>query len=110
MKDLLRRLAAFDDEALAAIASKGLVRRARKDVEDGLVGEIVFETTAARIRVSVFTVTLPDKGPAFAKCTCPASACCRHILAAVIHLRERQSSASPASAPGEARKELLAGA
>jgi hypothetical protein len=108
MKNLLRHLAAFDDEALAAIASKGLVRRARKDVEEGLVGEIEHETTSARIRVSEFTVTLPDKGPAFAKCTCPASSCCRHILAAVIHLREGQSSPLPAAAPGEARKELLA--
>jgi hypothetical protein len=37
-------LAAFDDASWEALASKGLLRRARKDIEKGLVIKVLEET------------------------------------------------------------------
>jgi hypothetical protein len=87
--DRLRRLrataAVLDDAALAALANKGLVRRARKDLEQTkptLVGE---HGEAVRLTVEEWTVDILDR-PSEARCSCPASGICRHILVALLHL------------------------
>ncbi len=87
-------LTAFDDDALAALASKGLVRRARKDLET-VRPQILDPADAAELlRVqladAVAELALP---PAQSRCDCPASGICRHILAALIFLKE--SAAEP---------------
>jgi len=84
-------LAPFDDAALAALASKGLVRRARNDVAttppavlgpDGGGGGV-------RLRVAVGDATaLLTLPPSQSSCTCPAAGVCRHVLAALIFVRE----------------------
>jgi hypothetical protein len=95
----LRRLAAsLSAAALEALASKGLLRRAQKDLERGVEPGIVAETASAlRIRVSDFEVTLPESGPATASCSCPAAGVCQHILTAVLFLQQQAPGTAPAT-------------
>src|SRR5215470_10135906 len=93
--NLLNKLAAlvasFDDAAWEALASKGLLRRARKDLEKGERIELLEETPAfVKLAVQSFVVSVPESGPARASCSCPAPGICQHILAAGLYL---QSSA-----------------
>ncbi len=103
--DLLSRVrvaaALLDDEALAALASKGLVRRARKDLEASpprLVGE-----REGRIRLDVeeWTVDVAER-PADSRCSCPARGVCRHLVAALLHLAIAPADDSGAPAPAVA--------
>ncbi|HLV97439.1 MAG TPA: SWIM zinc finger family protein [Ktedonobacterales bacterium] len=91
---------ALDDEMLAALANKGLLRRAQKDMETSKP-ELQEERADAlffSIPGESCTVTLPAAGPAKASCTCPADGCCRHILSATLFLRA-QAQQAPADAP-----------
>lgn len=96
--------AALTLEALEALANKGLVRRAQKDLERGEVTG--FETTDSSLIASVsgHRVTLIEAGPAKATCTCPAPGVCQHIIAACLKLMQ-EPSAEPT---GDAQAEWLA--
>lgn len=77
---------ALDDDTLAALTSKGLLRRARKDLERAppqLTGHSA-EAVVLTFPDENVTVTLPPTGPQQAICTCPAEGICRHILSAVL--------------------------
>ena len=83
-----RAAAALDDTILEAAASRGLVRRAARDAASGK-SEITFEDEAGvTLRVDGETVVLTAAGLKAATCTCPATDLCRHVLTAVIALRE----------------------
>lgn len=112
--DLLNKLtalvAAFDDAAWEALASKGLLRRARKDLEKRLEIEIREQPPQGlEIAVSPFVVSMPVAGPGSAKCSCPAPGICQHILAAGLYLQSRasESTAAPAATPDSIRDEIL---
>jgi hypothetical protein len=102
LESKLRRLAAsLDAAALEALASKGLLRRAQKDLERGVETRIAGETgTSLRVCVGEFEVTLPESGPATATCSCPAAGVCQHILAAVIFLQKPSPESGQAQLPG----------
>jgi len=93
----LRRLvAALDVAALEALASKGLLRRAQKDLERGVETSVADETgPSLQLRVAEFTVTLPESGPATATCSCPAAGVCQHILTAVLFLQKTAGVQEP---------------
>jgi len=82
-------LSAFDDDALAALSNKGLVRRARKDLETTRPRILESAEEAPRLSVevgdAVAELTIP---PGQSRCGCPASGICRHILAALIFVKE----------------------
>lgn len=81
-------VAALDDSALEALASKGLLRRAQKDLERGIPVHIKREDPGALyITVDQFEVALPEAGPAKAKCSCPAAGVCQHVLTAVLFIQ-----------------------
>ena len=85
---LVSLVAAFDDASWEALASKGLLRRARKDLEKGL--EISFSEESAEaltIAVPPFHVSMTEAGPGSASCSCPAPGICQHILAAGLYLQ-----------------------
>lgn len=108
---LLAVLAPFDDAALGALASKGLVRRARKETDNDSVVVTEHLDDKATISTDDQTVTIDINGPGKADCTCPATGTCRHILAAVMQLRtvtDRNVSKvdDTDSAPTEAGKEI----
>jgi hypothetical protein len=90
LESKLRRLAtSLDAAALEALASKGLLRRAQKDLERGIETNIIGETGASlRLRVGEFEVRLPESGPATASCSCPAAGVCQHILTSVLFLQQ----------------------
>lgn len=93
----------YDDEALAALASVGLLRRAAKDVEAGKVGwhqddgaaEGVVAADGQRVQLA-----LP--GPGAARCDCPAPGVCKHILAAALWLRAAPAPAAAAAPANDA--------
>lgn len=117
MRTLLKRLQAqfarYDEDAFAALANRGLFRRARKDMEKT---EARIEEKEERVLVHLdrYVVELDDRGPAMASCSCPASGVCQHILCACLVLAaaagEEAASASEASAeppkPEQTRDEL----
>ncbi len=82
-------LAAFDDDALSGLANKGLVRRARKDLETIRPKLLEPAEATERLRVEVGdAVAELALLPAQSRCTCPSSGICRHILAALIFIKE----------------------
>jgi len=88
LKALRRALAALDDAALANLASTGLLRRARKDLEGG--EPVTLADPAAvplELAVAGCTVRISGAGPAAVTCTCPAPGTCRHVLMAVLYLQ-----------------------
>ena len=95
----------LDDASWEALASKGLLRRARKELEGGLQVQVVGETESAlTLIVPPFQVSIPSAGPARAQCTCPAPGICQHILAAGLYLQgidaspeDQASTATPKS-------------
>ncbi len=109
---LLAALAAFDDGALETLASKGLLRRARRDVEDGKVVVEARAEDSATVRADGEAVAIGPAGPAAASCTCPAAGVCRHRLAAVLALRagvvgaerDAEHAAAPEGSRGSARR------
>jgi len=87
LRETLRtQLARFDDDAFAALANKGLLRRARKDLEKEKA-EIVEETPAlVAMTFAGQRVEFDVRGPSKATCSCPAHGACQHVLAAAITL------------------------
>jgi hypothetical protein len=108
----LRALAfGLNDSALEALASKGLLRRAQKDVERGVPIQVQDEDSSSlRLKVDQFEVCIPEAGPARAKCSCPAAGVCQHILTAVLFLKRDgpSESAKPSTGLDVAENELLA--
>ena len=97
LPDLIASAAAWDDETLCTLASRGLLRRAQKEIEAGLA--VTIENSEAEQVVFCagdFKVTLTRSGLAKGRCSCPAPGCCQHILAVALHLREKAAQA-PAS-------------
>ena len=106
LAELARQMAALDDDALAALANKGLVRRAHKDLQKELP-----QHTGAAGKQLTFAVegqrVLLGSVPTAAKCDCGAGSICRHVIAAVLYLRDHLAAAAPA-APTEPTGDPLA--
>jgi hypothetical protein len=86
LNDLRRQLERLDDAGFAALASTGLLRRARKDLESQSP-ELATGEDVVRIKLTGNEVTLDARGPAHARCTCPSKTTCQHILAACLFLK-----------------------
>lgn len=98
MSDWKSRLADVDDDYLIGISNKGIVKRAYKDKEE-TAAEIVSMGEEAAIKVGEETVTVHfPLGES--KCTCPSRSICRHVIQAILTLRE--SCAAEASSSGDA--------
>lgn len=84
---LLAQLARFDDEAYIALANRGLLRRAHKDLEKQ--DAAIIEETPLHLIVGLgeHRIRFDAQGPAAARCSCPAGGVCQHILAASIALQ-----------------------
>lgn len=106
-EDLLSRvqvaLAGYDEAALTALASRGLLRRAKKDLAAGAPSFSV-GPDAVEVRIGSEIVRVGEEGPSRATCTCPARSACRHLLAAILHLR--QTDRAPPADPAVLEEEL----
>ncbi|MEO1275166.1 MAG: hypothetical protein AAFV96_07135, partial [Pseudomonadota bacterium] len=89
---LAAMLATHDDAALTALSSKGLLRRATRDLEAGAAEIKARSETAATVETDGHVIEIDGSGAKAARCTCPASGVCRHILLAVLVLRQGTSS------------------
>lgn len=89
--DVAAVLGRYDDEAWIALANRGLLRRARKDLET-LEVRVISETHQdVEIAVGDPTVRIGVAGPGAAACSCPSIVICQHIIAAGLWL----ASAAP---------------
>lgn len=95
---LLAQLARFDEDAYAALASKGLLRRAQKDLEKIQPAIEKEEADALEMRLGDHLIRFDARGPAHASCSCPAGGVCQHILAAAIGLQRLGAVESPEAA------------
>ncbi|HJX90138.1 MAG TPA: hypothetical protein VJ372_06550, partial [Pyrinomonadaceae bacterium] len=86
---LVALVGGFDDASWEALASKGLVRRARKDLERLKVQIVDGGGESLQIDVPPYVVLMPSSGPARATCSCPAPGVCQHILVAGLFLQSR---------------------
>ena len=95
---------ALSEDALAALANRGLLRRAAKDLErepPTVVAEDAAALTLA-FATDACTVTLTEAGAQAARCTCPAGGVCRHILAGILFVQAGASAAEAPDLPEEA--------
>ncbi|MGI9332104.1 MAG: SWIM zinc finger family protein [Gammaproteobacteria bacterium] len=106
--DLKAALAAFDENTLAALASKGLLRRAQRDLDSAKVSIEQCSDDVVVVQADGETVRMDGAGPASATCSCPAPGVCRHRIAAVLAFNQRgdtgsvmPDSGSPAGGRGE---------
>lgn len=95
-------LASHDEGALAALASAGLVKRARRDLEAGRASIVSWEGEAATVEADGHTVTLGPAGVMPGACTCPATGVCRHLVLAILALRADGPAASPPPSAADA--------
>ena len=106
LSQLQPQLAGVDDAALAALASVGLLRRARKDLESL---QPVVRTDAAGLVVELGkeSVRFDERGPTHAQCTCRSKTTCQHVLAAWLYLRTLPAEAATNTAAQTPTTELL---
>lgn len=111
MSPLEEMLVVLDDAALSALASPGLLRRAKAVHEKGAGLEIV-EATPGRVVLEVeeHVVRLDKDGLAKARCDCPATGICRHVLTAALHLRQlvleaKEGQEQPKETLGKAQRD-----
>jgi hypothetical protein len=97
--ELARRLAALDDAALEALANRGLLRRARKDLTTAAPEVVQESADAVVVDLGGHRVRIGAAGPAGATCTCPATTVCQHVLAAVLWLAAAPEPAGDGDAP-----------
>jgi hypothetical protein len=100
-------LLALTTDALAALANRGLVKRAVKDLDAGTAPTLSLEDGALR---AVFPdgaeATLPAEGGLeAASCTCGAPGKCRHRIGAVLAY-QREQEAPQADQPDQAPAEI----
>ncbi len=84
---LLAQLARFDDEAFAALANRGLLRRARKDLEQQSASLVEETSQHLLVAFGEQRIRFDAGGTGKAQCSCPASGVCQHILAAALYLQ-----------------------
>ena len=92
------QLERFDDDAWVALANRGLLRRATKDLAS-LTPEVVGDDDTLRVQVGPHLVTFDERGPGSATCSCPSGTICQHIIAAGLWLAPRSGDTMP-GAPG----------
>ena len=87
MTDWKTILAGADDEYLSGISNRGTVKRAHKDMET--IPVQVLETGENEIRVKTGEEEVAVK-PVLAEssCSCPSRSVCRHMVQAVLALRD----------------------
>ena len=90
-------LLALSDDTLAALANRGIVKRAVREVADGkgpAVSEAGDGTVTGRFADGVEVVLAPGATLEQAGCSCPASGVCRHRVMTVIAYRDQPAEAA----------------
>lgn len=99
MPSWLAEYAALDDDALAVVANRGLVRRAHALVGEDRADLISASPSSVVVSVDQQSVSLEPGGPRAARCACPVPVPCVHIVAACLWARRVVSVEAPESGP-----------
>lgn len=94
-------LLALTPDTLAALANRGLVKRATKELDAGTVPVLTTDpdtTVRARFDDGTTTSLPPGTGLDEGDCSCAAPGVCRHLIALVL-AHQRGAEADPDSAP-----------
>lgn len=96
------RLEDIDDDYLVGLSNKGIVKRAYKDKEEvaAQIGEMG-EEASVKVGSETVTVRFPLGE---SKCTCPSRSMCRHVVQAILVLREsclKQGDAAAGAGAGQ---------
>jgi len=97
-----RDLLALTDEALTQLATAGLVKRCRRDIDSGrapVLAEGDDGVIEARFEDGALTRLKPGAALADASCSCPASGVCRHRVALVMAYRCEHASDDVTATP-----------
>ncbi|MEU6148728.1 SWIM zinc finger family protein [Actinosynnema sp. NPDC047251] len=104
-------LLALTPDALGALANRGLVKRATKELDAGTGPEVEVAgdgTVTGRFPDGVESTLPPDVALDAARCTCGAPGVCRHRIAVVLaYQRTGESAAFTAWSPGAVTDEAL---
>jgi hypothetical protein len=102
-------LLALTEDALAALANRGLVKRALKDADAVVLSEDAEGVVAATHPDGARTDLPAGVGLESANCTCGAHGVCRHVLASVLayQRREQQPTTLEQWSPGEFADDAL---
>ena len=85
MNELTKALSLADEDFLISLANKGIYKRAGKDIE-GISPEITDNGNSAEVKIGGETVTV--KVPLTdCKCTCVSRTVCRHIIGALLIMK-----------------------
>ncbi|MGC3953945.1 MAG: hypothetical protein QM804_06790 [Propionicimonas sp.] len=95
----LGQLAALDDDAIAELANRGLLRRATKLVD--AVTMVATDDKTVELECEQLRVRLLPDGPTAARCPCPVAGVCVHVVAAWLWTRTAAGSIEPATPPPE---------
>ena len=99
MNELLKAVAAADEDLLISLANKGLYKRACKDIE-GILPDIKNNGDTAEVSIGGETVTL--KAPlSECRCSCVSRTVCRHILSAILLMKSTVPESASETADNE---------
>lgn len=112
MNAIIEVVAGFDEDAWVALANKGLLRRARKDLDAAEISLVSESETAIEVAVGDRAVTFGSAGPTQATCTCPSAVICQHVITAGLWLAtsvptEEATGNTDRTDPAEARGQEL---
>ncbi|KIC07673.1 hypothetical protein RA19_23085 [Leisingera sp. ANG-M1] len=89
-------IATHDEDALAALANAGIVKRAIRDLAAGKAVIESFTGDLAVVTIGENTVRFTGSALQASNCTCSATSVCRHMVLAVLALRATpQADAAP---------------
>ncbi|WPW32531.1 hypothetical protein P6B95_37620 [Streptomyces atratus] len=95
-------LLALTADTLAALANRGLVKRATKELDAGTVPALTTDpdtTVRARFGDGTTTALPPGKGLDDGECSCVAPGVCRHLIALVLAYQRRAEARTDGGAP-----------
>jgi hypothetical protein len=87
LRKLRGLLKVVDDEVLVSLANRGLLRRAQKDLDSASPAILAVEDGLVQVQMADATVDAREL-PSKCTCSCPATGICRHILSALLYLRD----------------------
>lgn len=103
MQELLNILNTADDDYLVGLSNKGTLKRAYKDLD---TAEISAEYSGSSAAVTVSGETCAIVNPiGESKCSCPSRSVCRHIITAVLWLKNNLKTENSDSEPAAAIEE-----
>ncbi len=96
---LVELLARYDDATWTALANRGLLRRATKDLDTVPIAIEAESDDAVNITVADHHIRFTRTGPAGATCDCPSPVLCQHVITAGLWLT-RQPPSAPSTDSG----------